>query len=270
MSSADSLQFLEHYGVVILPALVVAEQIGVPLPAMPALLAVGALAAHGRISLPLVLGAVSVVALTMDFAWYELGRRHGAGVLVRLCRLSLEPDSCVRRAQAIFARHGARGMLAAKFVPGLTTVMPPLAGVFAVGRARFALYDLGGVLLWAGTWLALGYIFSDAIVLVTARATELGRMLGLVVVAALAGYILVKYVRRQLFLRKLRMARISPEVLRRRLDAGEDVTIIDLRTPLDVRAMPYAIPGSRWLAADAIDQHEAELLRARDLVLYCA
>jgi hypothetical protein len=118
--------------------------------------------------------------------------------------------------------------------------------------------------------MAIGYAFSDAIVLVTERAAKLGRMLGVVVAAALGGYILVKYVRRRLFLRNLRMARISPEALKGRLDAGEDVTIIDLRTPLDVAATPYAIPGSRWMTADAIEEHEAELLRARELVLYCS
>ena len=268
--SPDGLHLLEHYGVVILPALAVAEQIGVPLPAVPALLAVGALAAHGRISITLVLGAISVAALATDFAWSELGRRRGARVLVRLCQLSLEPDSCLRRAESIFARHGVRAMLAAKFVPGLTTVMPPLAGVFAVARGRFVLYDLAGVLLWAGTWLALGYFFSDAIVLISARATALGRMFGLVIATALAGYVLVKYGRRHLFLRKLHKARVSPEALKRRLDAGGDLTIIDLRTPLEVRATPYAIPGSRWLAADAIDEHEAEFLRSREVVLYCA
>ena len=273
MSPADSLQFLDRYGVVILPALAVAEQIGIPLPAVPALLAVGALAAHGRISIPLVLGAISVAALAIDFVWYELGRRRGAKVLVRLCQLcqlSLEADSCLRRAESTFARYGARSMLAAKFIPGLTTVMPPLAGVFAVTRGRFALYDLAGVLLWASTWLALGYFFSDAIVLITAKASALGRMLGLIIVTAFAGYILVKYGRRRLFLRKLRTAPVSPEALKRRLDAGDDVTIIDLRTALDVAATPYAIPGSRWLAADAIDEHEVELLRSRDVVLYCA
>ena len=273
MSPADSLQFLDRYGVVILPALAVAEQIGIPLPAVPALLAVGALAAHGRISIPLVLGAISVAALAIDFVWYELGRRRGAKVLVRLCQLcqlSLEADSCLRRAESTFARYGARSMLAAKFIPGLTTVMPPLAGVFAVTRGRFALYDLAGVLLWASTWLALGYFFSDAIVLITAKASALGRMLGLIIVTAFAGYILVKYGRRRLFLRKLRTAPVSPEALKRRLDAGDDVTIIDLRTALDVEATPYAIPGGRWLAADAIDEHEVELLRSRDVVLYCA
>ena len=121
----------------------------------------------GRASIPLVVCAIAIAALITDFAWYELGRRRGASVLTKRCRLSLEPDSCVRRAERVFTRYGARGMLVAKFVPGLTTVMPPLAGVFAVGRVRFALYDLGGVVLWAGAWMALGYAFSDAIVLVT-------------------------------------------------------------------------------------------------------
>jgi membrane protein DedA with SNARE-associated domain/rhodanese-related sulfurtransferase len=269
MSLAGSSQFLEHYGVVILPALAVAEQIGVPLPAVPALLAVGALAAQSRISIPLVLGAISIAALAIDFAWYELGRRRGAKVLGRLCRLSLEPDSCVRRAESIFTRHGARSILAAKFVPGLTTVVPPLAGVFAVTRLRFLLYDLAGVLIWAGTWLALGYFFSNAIVLITARVTALGHMLGVVIVTALAGYVLVKYARRHSLLRTFQVGHVSPGALRRRLDTGEHVTIIDLRTPLEVTATPYAIPGSRWLAADAIDEHAVDLLRTQDVVLYC-
>src|SRR6266481_6553682 len=95
MSPADSFTFLEHYGVVILPVLVVAEQTGVPLPAVPALLAVGALAAKGRVNLLLVIGAITAVALPVDLVWHELGRRRGARVLAGLCRLSLEPDSCV-------------------------------------------------------------------------------------------------------------------------------------------------------------------------------
>src|SRR5262245_47803794 len=269
MSPADSLHLLERYSVVILPALVVAEQIGVPLPAVPALLAVGALAAHGHANIVLVLAAIAVVALAVDFGWYALGRRSGVRVLGRLCRLSLEPDFCVRRAQNVFARFGVRAMLVAKFIPGLTVVMPPLAGIFGVGRLRFVLYELAGVLLWAGVWIGLGYVFADAISVVGARLASLGRMLGLVVAGALIGYIVLKYVRRRLFLRTLRMARIAPEALKRRLDAGEDVTIIDLRTRLDVEAVPYGIPGSSWISAEEIDDRQSELLRSRDLVLYC-
>ena len=198
MTVADSQQFLEHYGVVVLPALAVAEQVGIPIPAVPALLAVGVLAAQSRISIPIVLGAICVAALTTDFVWYELGRRRGATVLKKLCRLSVEPGSCLRRAKAFFSRYGVRSMLAAKFVPGLTTIVPPLAGVFAVARVRFLLYDLAGVLLWAGTWLALGYFCSSAILSVVARATALGYTVGLGIVAAAGGYLVVKYRRRLL------------------------------------------------------------------------
>jgi len=270
VTAAESLRVLDQYAVIILPGLVVGEQFGIPLPAVPMLLGVGALAAHGRGSLPLLLGTLSVVALAVDFGWYEFGRRRGARVLTRLCRLSLEPDSCVRRAENLFARFGVRAMLVAKFVPGLTTILPPLAGVFAVGRLRFALYELAGVLLWAGTWIALGYVFSDAVALIAAWVAALGLDIALVLGVGLGSYVLVKYLRRRLFLRKLRTDRISPDELKRRLDAGEDITIIDLRTRLEVSAMPYAIPGSHWIAADEIDERQSKALRAHELVVYCS
>jgi membrane protein DedA with SNARE-associated domain len=269
MSSTDGLALLERYGAAILPLLMVAEQFGVPLPAVPALLGVGALAAHGRADIPSVLGAMCAVALAVDLVWYEVGHRRGARVLARLCRLSLEPDVCVRRTETIFARYGVRTLLIAKFVPGLTTVTPPLAGVFAVPRVRFASYDLAGVVLWAGTWLGLGYLFSEGISLVAARAAGLGRLLGVVVAMALVGYVALKALRRRLFLRTLRTARIGPDELKRRLDAGEAITIIDVRTRLDVAAVPYGIPGSRWIATDEVDERQAELPRDRELVLYC-
>ena len=162
----------------------------------------------------LTLSAIAVVALCVDFAWYELGRRRGALVLAKLCRLSLEPDSCVHRAESVFARYGAPALLLAKFVPGLTTVVPPLAGIFAIGRARFAIYEVGGVLLWAGTWMGLGYFFSGAITSLALSAARLGRMLGIVVVAVAGGYILVKYLRRRLFLQRLRMGEDRKPILR--------------------------------------------------------
>jgi membrane protein DedA with SNARE-associated domain len=270
VAAFEGLQWLERYSVVILPVLVVAEQIGIPLPAVPALLGVGALAAQGRVSIPLVIAAIVAVALPVDLVWHELGHRRGARVLSGLCRLSLEPDVCVRRTENLFLRHGVRALLVAKFLPGLTTVMPPLAGIFGVSRLRFVLYDLAGVVLWAGLWTGVGYVFSDAIEVVVRRVSALGRTAGLLVVAALVGYVLLKYVRRQLFLRRLRIARISPYDLKRMLDAGEDVAVIDLRTALDVAATPFAIPGSRWVTAEALDEHLADVPRDRELVLYCS
>jgi membrane protein DedA with SNARE-associated domain len=266
----DGVQIFERYSAVILPILVVAEQVGVPLPAVPALLAVGALAADGRVSVPLVVGAIAAVALSVDLVWHELGRRRGARLLSGLCRLTIEPDVCVRRTENLFLRYGARALLVAKFLPGLTTVMPPLAGIFGVPRLRFALYDLTGVVVWAGLWTGIGYLFSDTIEVVVLRVRAMGHTAGFVVAATLLGYVGLKLVRRWLFLRQLRIARISPEDLKRKLDAREDVTVIDLRTALDVSATPYAIPGSRWIPAEALDERRAELRQDRELVVYCS
>ncbi|PYO17808.1 MAG: sulfurtransferase [Candidatus Rokuibacteriota bacterium] len=270
MDLTDSVQLLERYSAVILPVLVIAEQVGIPLPAVPALLAVGALAAKGRVNLLLVTGAIVAVALPVDLVWHELGRRRGARLLSRLCRLSLEPDVCVRRTGNLFLRHGVRALLVAKFLPGLTTVMPPLAGIFGVPRLRFAIYDVAGIVLWVALWTGTGYVFSDTIEMVALRVSALGRMASLVVVGTLVGYVLLKDLRRRLFLRRLRIARISPEDLKRKLEAGEDVAILDLRTALDVAATPYAIPDSRWIAVEALDEHLSDIPRDRELVLYCS
>jgi membrane protein DedA with SNARE-associated domain len=270
MDVTTGVQWLERYGVIILPALAVFEQLGVPVPAVPALLATGALAATGRVSVWLVIGAIVVVTLPVDLVWHEVGRRRGARVLSGLCRLTLEPDVCVRRTQNLFIRHGVRTLLVAKFLPGLTTVLPPLAGIFRVPRLQFALYDLAGVVLWAGSWMGIGYIFSSAIEQVIIRVSGLGRAAALVVGAALIGYVLLKYLRRWIFRRRLRTARISPEDLRRKLEAGEDIAIVDLRSALDVAAVPYAIPGSRWIAAEHLDERLSDVPRDRELVLYCS
>jgi hypothetical protein len=163
-----------------------------------------------------------------------------------------------------------RTLLVAKFLPGLTTVLPPLAGVFGVSRIRFAVYDVAGSALWAGFWTGTGYVFSGAIDEVLVRVATLGRGTALAIGAALGAYIGLKYLRRWLFLRRLRVARTSPEALKQALDAGNDVTIIDLRTTLDVAAVPWAIPGSRWIPAEQLDDRLPDLPRDRELILYCS
>src|SRR5262245_12779521 len=270
MDLTGGMPWLERYSVIILPVLVVAEQVGVPLPAVPALLVVGSLAAQGRVSLWLVIGAIALVALPVDLVWHELGRRRGTRVLSGLCRLTLEPDVCVRRTENLFQRHGVRALLVSKFLPGLTTVMPPLAGIFGVPRLRFVLYDLVGVVLWAGLWSGIGYLFSETIELVIRRVGALGHTAGVLAASLRVGYVLLKYLRRLLLLRQLRIARSSPEDLNRKLEAGEDVAIIDLRTALDVAAAPHVIPGSRWIPMESLDERLAEIPRDHELVLYCS
>lgn len=159
----------------------------------------------------------------------------------------------------------------AKFVPGLSTIAPPLAGMVGIARWQFLLLDITGAIVWAGSWIGLGYVFRDALEVVASRADRLGSWLGVIMGAALASYVLIKFVTRQRFLRSLRIARITPEELKRRLDTGDgDVTIIDTRSPLDVAAAPYAIPGAIWITAEQIDQRHLEVPRDREIVLYCS
>lgn len=262
----EVLQFLVGHGYTVLFVYVFAEQIGLPLPAAPLLLAAGALAGAEQLNLALAIIVPSLAALLADTLGYELGRRRGSQILQLLCRISLEPDSCVRRTQDVFARHGARSLLVAKFIPGLSTVAPPLAGIFRMRISRFLLFDgLGAFIAFTG----LGFLFRDQLERLAASAMALGTRLVWILVVALAGYIGWKYLQRRRFLRELRIARITPDELKQSLDVGEDVIIIDLRHSLDFEAEPMTIPGALQFSPDQLEQRHNQIPRDRDVVLYC-
>ena len=151
---SDFLAFVVQHGEIVLFLYVLADQLGVPIPAAPILLAAGGLAAAGRLSLPGAVGLGVLASLVADLIWYTVGRLRGSRVLGLLCRVSLEPDTCVRQTENVFLRHGVRFLLFAKFVPGLGTLGPPLAGIVRVGVLRFAIYSATGAFLWVGAWMA--------------------------------------------------------------------------------------------------------------------
>jgi len=159
----DTTQFLVNHGAPLVFAAVFVEQMGLPLPVEPLLLAAGALSATGKFSPLLGLGMTVLACLIADTIWFYLGRYRGHRVLSLLCRISLEPDSCVRRTQNAFTRYGLHGLLVAKFVPGLSTVAPPLAGMSGVKAGRFLLVDGLGSVLYGSTFIYLGYLFSNQI-----------------------------------------------------------------------------------------------------------
>lgn len=262
--------FLIQHGYLLLLAWVFVEQIGVPLPAAPVLLAAGALAATGHLNLWIAGAAALAAALFSDMIWFQIGRRRGNTVLGLLCRISLEPDSCARRTQNVYARHGASSLLVAKFIPWLNTAAPPLAGAFGMRFITFLLFDTLGVLLWAGSFLGLGYLFSSQLEQVAHYAHQLGTLLlAALLVGSLAAYLGRRYQRRQVFALQLRMARITPEELKQKLDADEEITIIDLRHPLDFLPEPYTIPGAIRIPMEELRARNQEIPRDRDVVLYC-
>ena len=266
----DILDFVVRHSEILIFLYVFADQVGIPVPAVPGLLAMGALAATGKISVPLALASSVGGSLLADFIWYGLGRRRGEQVLRVLCKISLEPDSCVRRTEDVFLRYGLRSLIFAKFVPGLSTVAPPLAGMIGVGLPRFAAYSALAALLWAGSWGGLGYFAGEALQQVTDQSGRFGRLAVAFVAACLVVYVLVKWIQRQLFLRGLRTARIDQEELMRQLDAGEPVVIVDLRSELDVAAVPFMIPRSLRIAPEELERRHQEIPRDRDIVLYCS
>jgi membrane protein DedA with SNARE-associated domain len=265
----ELIQFLLRHGYLLLFAWVLAEQIGLPMPSSPLLLAAGALAGSGRMNFGLAIAAALAGAGIADSVWYQIGRSRGAKVLNLLCRISLEPDSCVRKTENLFARNGARSLLVAKFVPGLGAAAPPLAGIFGMRYSRFLFYDSAGSLAWAGFFMGLGFVFTHQIGRVARYALRLGTGLSVLAIGSLAGYILWKYFQRQRFIRKLRIARITSDELKRKLDAGENVIVVDLRHSLDFEADPNAIPGALHVPAEEFDRRHDEIPRDRDIVLYC-
>jgi len=266
----EVLDFLVRHGAAVLFAVVFIEQMGIPLPATPWLLAAGALAGAGKMNWVVALGAAAFGSVVADFVWFYLGRHYGNRVLNLLCRISLEPDSCVRRTQDVFTRYGMRGVVAAKFIPGLSTLAPPLAGSSGVSAARFFAFDGAGSLLYGGAFILVGVLFSHQLEQVIDALASLGGSALALVAGLVALYIAYKYFQRHRLLRELRMARIGADELYQKLEAGEDPLILDLRSHAELQQDPSLIRGALHMTIDEVEHRQQEIPRDRDIVLYCS
>jgi membrane protein DedA with SNARE-associated domain len=266
----EALEFLVRHGYFVLFAVVLGEQLGLPLVGAPVLLAAGALSGTGRLSLPMTVALPVAACVLGDLVWFQLGRRRGASILTFLCRVSLEPDSCVRRTEDIFSRWGARVLLVAKFIPGLNTVAPPLAGVVVMPLGRFLRHDAAGAALWTLAYVGLGYAFSAQLEAVGLALAGLGRGAAVVIGVALGGYVAWKYLQRRRFLRSLRIARITPEELLARMQSGEALAIIDLRNADHIASDGLRIPGAVHMDPADLERRHSEIPRDREITLYCS
>jgi membrane protein DedA with SNARE-associated domain len=265
----DTLQFVVQYGYALLFGWVLIEQGGLPIPATPLLLAAGALAGQGRMSLPLVILAGTAGCLGADLFWYSFGKRRGAVVLNLLCRIAMEPDSCVRRTETIFSKRGPRTLLICKFVPGLNTAAPALAGMVRVPYPRFIVFDLLGGLLWTIAYSLLGFIFSKQLDRVARDAHLLGGGLVILFVTGVIAYVLYRWRERERFIQQVKGDRITPDELKHQLESGERPTIIDLRHPLDVLTDPRTLPGALQISPEDLPARRGEITRDGEIVLFC-
>lgn len=262
------ISVLQHHVLWIVFLNVLLAEGGVPLPVFPTLMTAAALFGQSPYQIAeIVLAGVSG-ALLGDFAPYWTGRVYGRRVLGLLCRVSFSPDFCVRRTETVFAKIGPWSLLFAKFVPGFSLISVAMAGVGKMPVPVFVLLDGTGKLLYVSVAVALGRVFQNAIASVIGTLAEFGKFGVVGVIAALGLYMLAKWFRRQLFIRQLRMDRITVDELRQLIDDGQDVTVLDVR-PQEVRAQDGIIPGA--LAAHPADGDPVLAGRSREaeIVVYC-
>lgn len=265
----ELIQFVIHHGYSLVFISVLADQIGVPIPSSPMLLAAGALAGRGWIHyLPALLFGIAA-ALASNMIWYWIGRKKGGSVLSFLCRISLNPESCVSTTEALFSRYGARSLLVAKFIPGLNTIAPPLAGIVRMPLAVFLMYDGLGTGIWVGTLIGIGYAFGYEIEALFGSAVKKGSLFGLLLLGGLAVFIAWKYAQRRKFLRQMIMARISPSDLKGKMDRGEELAIFDVRHSYEFRADPQMIPGAVYFSPGQWKEEDYSYLRNKEVILYC-
>jgi membrane protein DedA with SNARE-associated domain/rhodanese-related sulfurtransferase len=248
---------------------VLLDQIGLPVPAIPTLIVAGAIAADGQMPLSALFAWSVIACLVADCGWYLVGQKYGIRVLKTLCKISLEPDSCVSQTQIRFERWGINSLVIAKFIPGLAIIAPPMAGAMRIGWLRFVFLSACGAVLWVGSGLLAGMLFKSQIARLLEHLSEIGGIAGAGVVILLAAYIAFKWWERSRFYKLLRMARISVADLYDLIQEGASPVIIDVRS-ITARALePRWIPGALHVPLQDVARRLKELPRDRDIILYC-
>lgn len=259
-----------QYGLLVVFAAALVEQVGVPIPAIPLLVIAGAAAANGQLPLTGVVLAALAGCLLPDLLWYWTGRRFGTRMMHGLCKLSLSPDSCIHQSELHFERWRGRSLLFAKFVPGLSTVAPPLVGALGLRLRAFLLLDTIGALLWSGIGVGLGWLFAGQIDGVLVALDRFGRITLIVTLALLALYVGWKWLHRRRLRKALQMTRVSPAELDVAIAAGMAPLILDVRSHTSRQLDPQVIADAQL--ADA--EHPELVVRGvppeREIVCYCS
>ncbi|HEY0256238.1 MAG TPA: VTT domain-containing protein, partial [Candidatus Methylacidiphilales bacterium] len=248
------------------------EQIGVPIPAFPALLGAGALVASGELSLPGCLAVAVIAALLADVIWYGIGRVRGTKVLNLMCRLSWKPDTCVSKTKTLFFQHGTKTLLFAKFVPGLSTLAPPLAGITQVPVTQFVLYDGVGAIIWALAPLIAGAYLQKSFASLQEQAYSLVPYLPWICGSLIIAVLIWRYLNRSHYMKAIRESLrggISVDELKALIDQGQDIVVLDVRDKIDAGSNPVTLPKARWIPYSVLTQRMNELPLEKPIIVYC-
>lgn len=260
---------LALYGAVVVFASVFLDEAGLPVPSLVALLVAGAAYYARPLFLLLVIVTAMAGSLCADIIWYWGGRRYGRRIQSLLCRISLSPDTCVRRTEELYHRIGPSSLLFVRFLPGLTNIAVVMAAISRTPLPLFLSFNLAGIAVYYGLPALLGALFHQAIDQLLSTLIALGRVGLLVVLAALLLYVMRRWWDRVRFVRQLKMDRISVEELIGMIEKGEAPVILDVRTQ-EARARDGIIPGAWPAHPNDVHPKLLDLGRETEIVIYCA
>jgi membrane protein DedA with SNARE-associated domain/rhodanese-related sulfurtransferase len=259
-----------QYGLLLVFTNVLLERTGLPLPAMPTLMVAGSLVATGSMSAAMVFGVAFLGCIIGDTLWYAAGWRYGRRVMSLLCRISLSPDSCVRETERSFERWGAFTLIIAKFIPGMSTVVRPLAGSMHQRWWTFELLNGIGTALWVGAAIGVGVLFHAQINEVLILLRDYGALALQILAVLVAIFVAIKWWQRRRFYKTLRVARITVDELRKRMSGEPEPVVVDVRSKMSRDQDGRCIPGARVMTIDEVVQRLEHFPRDCDVVFYCA
>ncbi len=261
---------IAHHGYLFIFGVVFSESIGLPVPSALALVAGGAAAAGGSLQIPVLIPLAVGAMLLGDTLLFVLGRYMGWGLLAILCRLSINPESCILRSAESFYKRGKLTLLVAKFIPGVNTMAPPLAGSMKMRPWQFLRLDFVGVSFYVLAYGTLGYLFRDFLAAITRGLQAAGRVFSEVLLfgaIVYIGYRIWVYQKNKVY--KL-VPRIQVQELARRLsqDSG-DVIVVDVRSHGYYDPKAERIKGSIRLEPNNLLEELKNLPREKDVYVYC-
>ena len=268
-SMPELISLVIDLGLWLVFATTLAARIGAPVPASPVLMVAGALSVAGQISWAAALGVAVLANILGDGAWFLAGRAYGHRVMKLLCRISLSPDSCVRQSEAFISRWGGSSLIAAKFLPGISVVAPPMAGAIGMSLPVFLGFETLAALIWAALYLGIGALFHREIQQALELLANMGLAAGIVLAIIVAGYLALRFWRRHVFLRSVEMSRITVDELLGQIETGRAPIIIDVRSALGREIDLRRIPGALAMELAHVVRECSALARDRAIVIYC-
>jgi len=265
------IALMVDHAVAVVFAVTFAARVGLPVPAAPVLVVAGGIAAIAEPVLLFAMVASTLLANVLgDAVWFYAGRVYGYHFMRLLCKISISPDSCVRRSESLITRWGGLSLVAAKFVPGVSVVAPPMAGALGMSSWRFLAFETVAALLWAGVFLALGWLFREQIQAVLDALANAG---GVATAALVVRRKARRWWRRRAFLRTTSMPRATIGELVTLMTRDPPPIVIDVRGEAGIQVDPRRIPGALPIPLKALQERRAELpfeSGEREIILYCS